>query len=226
MDIAELGTFRGITSLYLGMAARLWGAKLHTFDIEDARSEAVKRSWLQQDMILHIGDLETLPGPASDAVAVQRVRGAALLFIDGGMKDLEMWMYNHYARVGTVMFIHDLDYVRYEDVGASLQASEGVQQLLQAFGWEPIFSQAAVDLNSCARVYLRNRLTQPAVGQTWRLGSKLETFLATMTARGPTAERLNTPVDWGHILVMLQHQSPIAYEHSCKALSCGVVHST
>ena len=92
----ELGTYKGTTSLYLGMAARMRLGKhgkghgrLDTFDIADLRSESVRHAWLPE-MFLHVIDIEGellhANGFHPHPLVVDKVQQASLLFIDGGLK--------------------------------------------------------------------------------------------------------------------------------------------
>ena len=85
-DLVEMGTFGGVTALYLGMAARLRGGTLTTFGIEDDRSGPVKSAWLD-NMVFHLGDANgraaAAGGPASTLPqAVEAIRSAGLVLVD------------------------------------------------------------------------------------------------------------------------------------------------
>ena len=179
-NIVEFGTYRGVTTMYLGMAARLWGGKFDTFDIVDVRTEDVKRAWLTETMQAHLLDLEKMPAPSIDSPAVLAVQQADFFFVDGGHKDVEVWMYNHFARIGTIMYVHDMDYTRFarrdrrdrrDSHGradtTSTKVKVVVHEFLKEFGWRPILVDAAVELVSCGRVWVREEMTAPNPGSQW-----------------------------------------------------------
>ena len=174
LNIVEFGTFRGVTSLYLGMAAHLWNGRFDTFDIKDMRTQDVKRAWLSNTMHANYLNLEKLPAPQPDGIAARTVKSADFFFVDGGHKDLEVYMYNHYATVGTVMYVHDMDYVQYHSMFSFQTLHENnkgslyiIYDILKTFGWRPILTQTAVEVNSCGRVWIREKVQVPKIGSSW-----------------------------------------------------------
>ena len=78
-NMVELGTFGGVTALYLGMVARIRGGFLDTFDIQDDRGSPVKAAWLD-NMRFHEGNANSAAGTGEIAAAA--VRGAGLVLVD------------------------------------------------------------------------------------------------------------------------------------------------
>ena len=174
-NIVEFGTFHGVTSLYLGMVAKLWGVKFDTFDIEDVRTPQVKSAWLDC-MNFHLTDLERVRGPLVDDASLLAVKKARFLFVDGGHKDIEVWNFQRFARVGTVMLVHDIDYTRYNGILQTVPGEDrnsarvpAVHKFLKEFGWRQILTRAAIELVSCARVWIRERIIHPAPGVSWTI---------------------------------------------------------
>lgn len=147
--LVEFGTFVGTTSLYLGMVARLRGPSdgnnvniLHTFDIRDWRSDAVRAAWLP-NMAFHLADLEV---PLLDEAATAAVRNADFLFVDGNNKPLEAALYAHLLPIGSGMLLHDWTYDHMRN-----QRFRHLERL----GFEALYEDLAVQLNSCARFWIR-----------------------------------------------------------------------
>lgn len=82
----EVGTFGGVTALYLGMSSLLRGGVLDTFDVSDDRSSAVKLAWLP-NMVFHLGDINGDVLPTQDRVsttpqAVEVIKEAGIVLVD------------------------------------------------------------------------------------------------------------------------------------------------
>jgi len=88
-------------------------------------------------------------------------------------QDLEAWIYNNFARVGTVMYIHDMDYTRYggrsasNGGGGAAAVDDMVVAFLLEFGWRPILTETAIDVVSCGRVWIREIIKVPKIGSVW-----------------------------------------------------------
>ena len=145
-NIVEFGVYRGVTSLYLGMSTSLRGGSLSSFDREDLRSDAVKRSWLG-NMKFFTHDLENPAGISE--VAVNLLGKADLLFNDGGDKDLESRIYANFLPIGALLFQHDFSY-EHTDRGQS-------GYFLENLGFEALYEDVAKYLNSCGRVWVRRK---------------------------------------------------------------------
>lgn len=78
-DFVEVGTFGGVTSLYLGVAASLRGASLDTFDVVDVRKPNVVATWLP-NMKFHLGDANARR-PVSHIMDVA-LRNASVVLVD------------------------------------------------------------------------------------------------------------------------------------------------
>ena len=89
-SIVEFGTFKGLTSLYLGMSARLRSRakNFQTFDIVDLRQPHIISSWL--DNMNFNADLEKVP---LNPDVVKSIINTDFLFVDGGNKHVEAVLY-------------------------------------------------------------------------------------------------------------------------------------
>ena len=155
--IVEFGTFRGLTSLYLGMATRLRRptapppsgsspVTLATFDIEDLRLPSVKAAWLD-NMQFYRADLERAE---RDREAVARVAWCDLLFVDGNDKFKEASLYAPGLRLGGGLLMHDW----YRHVYGRQVGSQQVQGF-EAIGFVPMYEDVALRLHSVLRFWQR-----------------------------------------------------------------------
>ena len=98
----ELGTQYGLTAIYLGMAMRLRGGDLATFDITDQRTPAPKLAWLP-NMDFFLEDVLTDNERVKSLVARENVA----LLVDNGNKERETELYARLLGKHGVIFIHD-----------------------------------------------------------------------------------------------------------------------
>ena len=159
-NIVEFGTALGVTSLYLGMVARMRGGQLVTYDYlnTDCRTASVKRGWLdnmhfkQDDLLATRAACKTrgpeeLAGtcvPCSADVA-RDVAGADVFLVDNGEKIREASLYAKYLRRGAVIMVHD-------HCGPWGEAYEA---LLPPFGFLPVYGPFASHIGSCLRAWVR-----------------------------------------------------------------------
>jgi hypothetical protein len=177
-DFVEFGTFQGVTSLYLGMAARMRNGRLDTFDLADYRSDEVKRGWLDDSMYLHLVDIEGSfknGGFQMNEIAKNKVENGHVLFVDGGLKRIEMFLYASVAPIGMVVVIHDVkgdqDITRDEDEDRPQKKPTTIPphgfEFLASFGYVPLFEEIANDLGAWSRVWRRDRMIVPSPGMHW-----------------------------------------------------------
>ena len=102
-EFIELGTFGGVTSLYLGMMARLRGVKFYTFDNIDRRIECIKNNWLDNMFFMK----EDVLISANEKVINEIEKESVLLFIDNGNKIKEFNLYVPYLKINSVVLVHD-----------------------------------------------------------------------------------------------------------------------
>ena len=152
-NIVEFGTFRGWTSMYLGLTSRLRNAnnlndnnKFHTFDIVDHRPVNVKNSWLD-NMVFNLANLEEIP---LDNKVISAVRNSNFLFSDGGSKRIETILYANLLKKGSGIFVHD--YVTDND---NFKEKRPIFTELINMGYVAKYEIAARFLNSCGRFWVR-----------------------------------------------------------------------
>eukprot|EP00943_MAST-04B_sp_MAST-4B-sp1_P006494 g6494.t1 len=131
-NIVELGTFAGITSFHWGIAAGLRGGVLNSFDINDYRSDSVKRLWsMQQHMSFHIADVMQFQkeGEVMDKTLKYHVENNCdLLFVDAAHKgksrlDQATEYGKLMQKVGSIIFVHDFPgHIAYSEWVDSLAA--------------------------------------------------------------------------------------------------------
>jgi len=102
-NFIELGTFGGVTSLYIGMIARLRKSTFYTFDISDRRIPCIKDSWLDNMFFMQ----EDILISANKNVINQIEKENIFLFIDNGNKIKEFSLYVPYLKTNSVVFVHD-----------------------------------------------------------------------------------------------------------------------
>lgn len=127
-NLVEVGTFTGVTSLFLGMVARARGGFLVTYDIDEQyQPQFVRRAWLPE-MEFRKANMEDASDndackeqkewteahhnackPTPSMVGESAVfRSAHFVFFDGGNKEKEVWMWARYIPVGGSFAIHDM----------------------------------------------------------------------------------------------------------------------
>ena len=102
-SILEFGTWSGVTSLYLGIAAAMRSIPFWTCDIEDMRLEEVKRMWLWNMLFEKVN----LLGGVTDVVVSRVEQPDVFLLVDNGNKEYEAETYGKYMAQGSMMMIHD-----------------------------------------------------------------------------------------------------------------------
>ena len=160
-NIVEFGTASGLTTLYLGVAAKLRGIMLITYDYidVDCRDERVKTVWLdnmhfkQADILStrescpQRGSLQREGGctPCSASVA-EDVASASMLFVDNGEKIHEASMYAKYLNLGSVIVVHD---------HCGSQFTEPYEYTLKKFGFHAKYGDYFAAMGSCVRAWVR-----------------------------------------------------------------------
>lgn len=165
-NIVEFGTALGVTSLYLGMVARMRGGELVTYDYlnslagwaTDCRIPSVRKAWLdnmhfKQDDLLATRQACKTRGPEElagtcvpcSADVARDVAGADVFLVDNGDKIREASLYAKYLRRGAVIMVHD-------HCGPWGEAYEA---LLPPFGFKPMYGPFASHIGSCLRIWVR-----------------------------------------------------------------------
>jgi hypothetical protein len=127
-NIAELGSFKGITSLYLAALANMRGGSFSAFDIQDRRAPGTVAAWNRMgNMKYNIADLLRTPIQQNilDGLAVPDT----LYFFDNGKKIYEVNTYLKYIAVNNSPFCtHDWDNeISLHHIQAELQRNDYVE---------------------------------------------------------------------------------------------------
>lgn len=144
-NIVEFGTRRGVTSMYLGLAASLKKAKFTTYDIKDRRLDCVRDSWLS-NMSFEKVDLLAKKEPFSVVQTISQPR--TFLFLDNGNKTLEIEKYCKYLQLGSIVQIHDW--------GTEVDEKSVYPQLIE-FGYQTLYWEMSEFFKSSSRVFCRER---------------------------------------------------------------------
>jgi len=161
-SIVEFGTWTGLTSLYLGMAARLRQIPFTTYDYKDFRLDEIKMAWLPAMEFQEVNLLggaepakegepigkEALPDKIEpDADVVQRIsRDGVLLLVDNGNKVVEANSYCPHLKAGSAFMIHDW--------GCEVLRSE-IQEMLRDCGFVMEGEDVAEMLGSHLRYFVK-----------------------------------------------------------------------
>ena len=149
--LVEFGTWAGVTSVALGVAAALRGGALTSFDVADHRDARVTAGAWLPSMSFVLADLEDAAHLAPAAVAA--LRSADFLFNDGGDKHRATRLYARFLPVGAGLFQHDFTY----DHSKPQRGYTPLEEL----GFEPLYEDVARHVNSCGRFWLRTSAPQP-----------------------------------------------------------------
>jgi predicted O-methyltransferase YrrM len=141
-EFIELGTFGGVTSLYLGMMAKLRNANFYTFDISDRRIECIKNNWLDNMLFMK----EDVLISANEKVIKEIEKDSVLLFIDNGNKIKEFNLYVQYLKVNSVVIVHDWN----EEI-----REKDVIEEIKKYNLIPFHNNIAEDLQSSCRGWIK-----------------------------------------------------------------------
>jgi hypothetical protein len=144
--LVELGTYRGETSLVLGVIARTRGGTLTTFDIADFRRPEVLRAWLPE-MTFRQEDILSALNPNLTA-ALSGVAKFGLF--DNGKKVQEVNMYASSLAVGSAFVVHDWD----QEVNYA-----AIEETIVKHGFQPRYNDFAEEMNSHLRFFIRVQST-------------------------------------------------------------------
>ena len=126
---------------------------MYTFDIEDVRTTAVMRAWIDSVHFV-LADLESYP---LNVEVISAVEQSDFLFIDGGDKIVEAKLYAPFVKVGAGMMLHDYNYNHLE--------MAPFQELVD-LGFVQMYSEVAATFNSCARFWMRVGRSSQEVSET------------------------------------------------------------
>jgi glycosyltransferase involved in cell wall biosynthesis len=122
-QIIELGTAEGALTTYFGLLGTQYGIPVHSFDIEDKRSNATRA--IHDRLGVHFHEHNVLDNPKK----VRRLLGRGLrtyLLCDNGDKPKEVELYGKWLKSGSVLSVHDwLTEVHPDEVAEFVK------------GWEP-----------------------------------------------------------------------------------------
>lgn len=99
----ELGTYYGLTSLYLGICALLRHGSVTTFDVGNFRQDKIVKAWLPN---IEFVILDVLSGE-QPRVIEEVSQPNTFVFFDNGDKVREVNMYAKYMQIGSGFVVHD-----------------------------------------------------------------------------------------------------------------------
>ncbi len=160
-NVVEFGTAMGLTSLFLGVTAKLRRGNLVTYDYidVDCRDERVKHAWLDNMSFKQADILSTRQEcpqrgslqrdgqcvPCNASVAVD-VFNTDFLLIDNGEKIHEAALYAKYMKIGSILMVHD---------HCGPQWTEPYEYTPTKLGFKPQYGDYFASMGSCIRAWVR-----------------------------------------------------------------------
>ena len=141
-NLVETGTFYGLTSLYLGVIAKLRGGQLHTFDNIDQRKREIVEAWPDCVHFDHEDILEASKGEVMRWLH----KPYTFAFFDNGHKAGEVCMYAKWLTVGSGFIVHDCG-LEWEE--------RDILYPLKAYHFEPFMQEEGLELGTSCRAFVR-----------------------------------------------------------------------
>jgi len=141
-NLVETGSYYGLTSLYLGVIAKLRGGQLHTFDNIDQRKREVVEAWPDCVHFCHEDILESANGELMRWLK----KPYTFAFFDNGHKVAEVVMYAKFLPVGGGFVVHDC--------GVEWQEKD-IAYPIKAYNFEKHMEDVALELGTSCRAYVR-----------------------------------------------------------------------
>ena len=152
-NVVELGTWYGITTLYLGMCCLLRGGFCHTFDVRDARLEYVVSVWPDNIHFYRTGVLSETNREVVRLIS----RPNTLVFFDNGDKRAEVNIYSKHIPWGGGFIVHDFPGEwEYKHIAYAVESN----------GFTPFMELEAIALGTSCRCFVRD--SHAGTGQTNR----------------------------------------------------------
>lgn len=152
--LVEFGTASGMTSVYLGISAKMRDGILVTFDIHDARVKQSRDLWNDSYMVRMYEDILTADGnckpfncPVKNMKVAETVSKADIWIIDNGEKLKETYLYSKYLPVGSIALVHDM----------TLDATQYYlfNQVFRYWGYKPLFLDLSMSVGTHMRAWKR-----------------------------------------------------------------------
>lgn len=154
IKIVEFGTASGITSVYLGISAKMRDGDLKTFDITDNRVSQAKAVWNDSYMIRIYEDILEAAAvcypfncTAVNKATIAAVSQADIWLIDNGIKDKETFLYAKFLPIGSIALVHDMT--------MSEEQYFIFNQVFLYWGYEGVFKDFAESMGTHLRAWQR-----------------------------------------------------------------------